>query len=336
MKPKLTPLLLAAAVIFSIGMAAFTAGRVTAGSESALRLVQVRDRMDAAATATAQALARHVPPGVTGRLNVAYGEGGRDALLDVFYPVEADRAGKALPTIVWFHGGAWLAGSKDHVAPYLKILAAQGFTVIGVNYPLAPRHRYPAAVVQANSALAYIRGQAEALRVDPERVFLAGDSAGAQIASQLAAAISDPGYAKALGISPALDRPALRGLILYCGVYDAAQAARDMAGGNFPRVMRTYFGRSDYLADPRIEQFSIVRSLPVNFPPIFASASHDDWRQTRHLLDAARERKVEVDAVLFGENYTPRLPHQFQFDLSLEASRQALARSIAFAKARVK
>ena len=245
MNPKLLPPLLAAAAFLGMAAAALTAWRVTAGPESALRLVQVRDRMDAQADATARALARHVPPGVTGRLNIAYDEGGTEALLDVYYPVEADRAGKALPTIVWFHGGAWLAGSKDHVAPYLKILAAQGFTAIGVNYPLAPRHRYPAAVVQANAALAYIRAQAAALRVDPERMFLAGDSAGAQIASQLAAAISDPGYATALGLSPALDRSSLRGLILYCGVYDAAQAARDMAGGNFPRVMRTYFGHSD-------------------------------------------------------------------------------------------
>jgi acetyl esterase/lipase len=65
-----------------------------------------------------------------------------NAALDVFHPGEG---GAPLPTIVWIHGGAFLSGDKGQIANYLKILAAKGYTTVGVNYSLGtpPARRSP-------------------------------------------------------------------------------------------------------------------------------------------------------------------------------------------------
>ena len=150
----------------------------------------VRYAFDKDSIARNQALEKHLPANVTGLLDQSYGEASTNKL-DVFFPTDAETSGKALPTVMWIHGGAFIAGQKADVAPYLKILAGRAYTVIGVGYSIAPGAQYPTPVVEANQAITYVLANAGRLHVDPARLFLAGDSAGAQIAAQLAAAISD-------------------------------------------------------------------------------------------------------------------------------------------------
>ncbi|MGP8120649.1 MAG: alpha/beta hydrolase, partial [Xanthobacteraceae bacterium] len=78
----------------------------------------IRRAFDRGGIETARALGKHVPAGVAAILDARYDVNDRDALLDVFYPGDTS-AGEGLPTIVWIHGGAFLSGSKDHIAPYL-------------------------------------------------------------------------------------------------------------------------------------------------------------------------------------------------------------------------
>jgi len=146
-------------------------------------------------TAFDVALLRHVPPGISARINIAYGDDPVERL-DVFQPEGTDQA---LPTIVWVHGGAWIAGSKEAVANYLKVLAGNSYTTVGIEYSTGFGSVYPKPVEQVNEALAYLVSHAIELKIDPTRIILAGDSAGAQIAAQTALIITDPGYAKRLG-----------------------------------------------------------------------------------------------------------------------------------------
>ena len=87
-----------------------------------------------------------------------------------------------------------MSGSKDNVPPYFKLLAAEGFTVIAPNYTLAPERTYPHAVRQLNDMHGYIQQNAKKFHVDPNKIILAGDSAGAQLSSQMAALITNPAY----------------------------------------------------------------------------------------------------------------------------------------------
>ena len=75
-------------------------------------------------------------------------------------------------------------------------------------------------------ALDYLQANAERLHIDPDRIAIAGDSAGAQIAAQLAALITTPGYAERVGLTPAITARQLRGVVLACGPYDLGLAGQ--------------------------------------------------------------------------------------------------------------
>ncbi len=190
----------------------------------------------------------------------------------------------------------------------------------------APGARYPAPVIQANAALAWIKANAAAHRIDPERIVLAGDSAGAQIAAQLAAAISDPAYAAAVGIQPAVEPASLKGVVLFCSIYDPSRLKFDGDHGHFLRTaLWAYLGTKDFAADPRAAQFAVNRHLTARFPPAFVSAGNCDPLEPQSRLMAASLEKqgVTVSKLFFPDHYDPKPAHEYQFDLKTGAGRTA-------------
>ncbi|MCU7203596.1 alpha/beta hydrolase, partial [Turicibacter sanguinis] len=94
------------------------------------------------------------------------------------------------PTVVWIHGGGWVSGSKEHARGYFKLLADQGYNVISVQYQFAPEAIYPNQLIQINQALKFITDHAQQYRINANQIYLAGDSAGANLVSHYAALIS--------------------------------------------------------------------------------------------------------------------------------------------------
>lgn len=279
----------------------------------------------------AQALEPQVPAGVQVRLDLVYDPDDPDARLDVFAPETTSPAPR--PALVWVHGGGWLAGDKSQLANYLKILAARGYVTVGVNYPLAPGANYPTPVFQVNRALGWLDQHAEELGIDRGRILLAGDSAGAQIAGQLANLISAPEYAAGMDFRPAIHRQQLRGLLLYCGAYDIDMARFEGNAGRFvTAVLWAYFGRRDYRDDPRVRQFSVLGNLSAQLPPLFVSVGNADplAPQSKALAARAMQLGVPVDVLFFPDDHRPALEHEYQFDLDGEAGQLALQRSLAF------
>lgn len=294
-----------------------------------------RTLLDRAGAAAGDALAKHVPAGITARRDIAYGADETEKL-DLHLPSGAAGSSHMLPVIVWIHGGGFLAGDKSHIANYLQIIAAAGYAVVGINYTLAPAAHYPEPTRQANDALAYVTANAATLNIDPARIIIAGDSAGAQIAAQLAIAIDDPAYASALELKPAIPRTALRGLLLYCGFYDPDGLKADGPMGGFLKAVAwSYLGIKDLNAATSPAQFSILRSITSNLPPLFISAGNGDplLSNSEALAEAATKLGVTVDTLFFPADTTPPLEHEYQFNLDTEAGRLALARSIAFVAA---
>jgi acetyl esterase/lipase len=261
--------------------------------------------MNRGAEAASAALERHVPAGVVALLDQPYDT---DVALDVFHP----QGRGPLPTIVWVHGGGFLAGDKSHLRPYLKILAASGYTTVGVGYSLSPAARYPTPVRQVNRSLAHLVANSERLRVDPKRFFLAGDSAGAQIAAQLANAISVPAYAKSTGVSPAIQRSQLRGVVLHCGVYDLGN---EKPTGPYAHFMRTaiwsYGGREEPL---HMAELSVARYVT----------------RSRTLAATLAKAGVKVETLFFADDHKPELRHEYQFNFDTAAGRLALERTLQF------
>lgn len=280
-----------------------------------------------------QALEPHVPAGVTELRNQQYDPLDDDALLDIYYPGVPARA---LPAIIWLHGGGFLSGNKKHVDNYLRILAARGYVTVSVGYSLAPASHYPAPVLQANAALAYLARNAKRLHIDPERFFLAGDSAGAQLAAQLANAISAPAYAKQVGILPSITREQLRGVILHCGLYDLGLSNFDGPFGHFMRtVVWSYSGRKEFGEQALVPEFSVSRFVSADFPPAYISAGNADplLPHSKALAAALVARGVKVDSLFFPDDYRPKLPHEYQFNLDSGAGREALEHSVRFLRA---
>ncbi|MBW9111901.1 alpha/beta hydrolase [Microbacterium trichothecenolyticum] len=88
---------------------------------------------------------------------------------------------------MFIHGGGWVMGSvQTHDAVCAYLAHAARVTVFSVDYRLAPEHRYPAAENDCADVLEAVLVGAHSLGVDPRRVILAGDSAGGQIAANLA------------------------------------------------------------------------------------------------------------------------------------------------------
>src|SRR5258705_9934014 len=202
----------------------------------------IRRAFNEDAQRVSQALEKHVPPALSAQLNERYDPADPDALLDVFYPSAI--ADKPLPTIVWVHGGGWVAGSKDDIANYGKVLAGKGYTVIGVDYSLAPGKTFPTPIRQVNAALGYVIKNAQRLRVDPDHIVLAGESGGAHIAAVTANAIAVPSYAATLCILRSIQLLQLAALLLFCGTYTIDGGDLDGPVGGFLRTVLWAFSGS--------------------------------------------------------------------------------------------
>lgn len=291
----------------------------------------IRNSFDQGAAQAAASVAPHVPNGISAQRAISYAPGDKDALLDVFAPT-ASRG--PLPAVIWVHGGGFIAGTRSDpaLAGYMQVLASRGFVIVTIDYTPAPEARFPTPIRQTNAALNYVVANARRYNIDPKRIFLAGDSAGAQIAAQTALTISDRAYAQRIGIAPGMPRESLRGLVLYCGPYDPASMSFE---GPFARPLRTaiwsYVGTRDP-RHPRVAQLSVTPHVTSAYPPAFISVGNADplAPQSVDLANALRAKEVEVDALFFAPDYKPPLGHEYQLLLSTEAGRQALERSVRF------
>ena len=85
------------------------------------------------------------------------------------------------------HGGAWAIGSLEaYDLPCRFFCARSGCAVVAVDYRLAPEHKFPAALDDAVAAFRWLASEWEALGIDPDRIVVAGDSAGGTLAAVVA------------------------------------------------------------------------------------------------------------------------------------------------------
>jgi acetyl esterase len=203
--------------------------------------------------------------------------------------------GSALPLLVYFHGGGFVAGDLDSHDSILRRLAlASGALVLSVDYRLAPEHPFPAAIEDAEAALRHALAHADALGADPAAIFAGGDSAGAAIA--LAAAGAVPGLAGVLLFYPVTDLSRIGETESYRRFGDgSAGLSRDDMQWSAQHYAPEEPSRSDWRCSP------LLLGEHVRLPPAFiATAEYDVLRSEGVALAsllAARGNSVEHHAV---------------------------------------
>ncbi|WP_442846390.1 pectinesterase family protein [Leeuwenhoekiella sp. H156] len=117
--------------------------------------------------------------------NVTYTNvAGKALKADVYYPKNSETNN---PAILLVFGGGWISGSKENVRPLAQHFADNGYVAMTADYRLSTEAQYPAAVLDLKEAVRWMRKNAEKYQIDPERIAILGNSAGAQLATLVGA-----------------------------------------------------------------------------------------------------------------------------------------------------
>lgn len=120
-----------------------------------------------------------VPDGIRVQKDIVYASpNGNDLKLDIFSP--ADSA-EPRPIILFIHGGAWRGGKKEDYLVYNVAFTELGYVTASMQYRLSPKHHFPDAVQDVNSAIAWLKQHADEIGGDPSRMALVGGSAGGHL-----------------------------------------------------------------------------------------------------------------------------------------------------------
>jgi acetyl esterase len=204
-------------------------------------------------------------------------------------------AGATLPALVYLHGGGWTSFSLDTHDRLMREYAHRaGCAVVGVDYSLSPEVRFPRALVEVGQVLAWLREEGASAGIDPARLAIGGDSAGANLALASTVAARD------------LSQPLVRGLLLAYGAFDETPRESHARYGGEGYILtaaemdwfwRNYRGE-DRSTDP------LARPLHADLsglPPVFLCIAECDILadENREMARRLAEAGVEVTAEIY-------------------------------------
>ncbi len=240
--------------------------------------------------------------------------GSRPHRLDLYLP---RRVRGRPPVVAFFHGGGWAAGDKALLAPghafapWRARMVAEGFAVASVNYRLTSDGAvFPDPVHDVMAALRFLRRESSSLGIDPQRLAVAGDSAGGHLAMMVGTSMRDPEMEGNVGVPGTTS--GVRAVISYYGACDMVERFSDhLAAGCPPYVdpsktsTGTLLGGVDPL-DPELRDLArkaspAVRIYTYPSPPLLLFHGTRDCivppGQGERMVAAARDVGVPADLV---------------------------------------
>jgi acetyl esterase/lipase len=258
------------------------------------------------------------------------GAGGRDLRCDVYTPPGVEAGAKA-PCVLLVHGGAWRTGDKTQLRGYGILLGRAGYVCVAPEYRLVGESPWPAAIHDVKAALRWVRASADELGIDPDRIAIEGNSAGAHLALLVAGSAGvpelegeggNPGVstkvAAAVGIYPPVlffdpatghSKGAIPLLALVeDGDAEAARLASPVhhVSADFPPTMLVH-GTSDTTvpvsASVRMYEELVAAGVPADLHL---------YAEQPHAFDAQPSfgRQVAAEMLLFLDRYVPAPAHQ--------------------------
>lgn len=180
------------------------------------------------------------PTGVTVEtIAITGANGDRRAVL--YRPPHSNDRGGSLPIVVYFHGGGWMLGSPEsHDLAVARICAEAEVAVLSLDYGLAPEHVFPDALMDCLAAVNWVAREGRGRGLDPDRLVIAGDSAGGNLAAGSCLWIRDHGGPRIL--LQVLIYPALT-------IQVAAGSSGGVSSETVGQYVKAYFGKQDLAAN---------------------------------------------------------------------------------------
>lgn len=203
---------------------------------------------------------------------------GEATTLDLYLP--EDGAARR-PAVLFLHGGLWQSGDKSEYGSAARRLGGSGYVAATANYRLVPDGPYPAPIHDARCALAFLRANAAAYGLDPDRVAVVGYAAGGHLASLLGVA---EGTAE-------LEPDCSAGTTGAANAVVAGSAIHDLALFDGPEVEELLGGTRDDLPD-RYAMASPISYVKPEAPPYLLVHGDFDFmispEQSERMADALR------------------------------------------------
>lgn len=230
--------------------------------------------------------------------------------LDIYTTGEPSKRNR--PVVFWIHGGGWQTGDKSDVALKPRVLTERGFVFVSTNYGLLPKVQMEELISDVAKSLAWVHRNIAEYGGDPERIFVGGHSAGAQLAALMC---TDHRYLNREGVS--ID--VLRGCVPVDGdTYDipkvimTAEHRQTLYGGK----MFSFGHRQKFGNDPEKHvEFSAVTHVAPNkgIPPfllLYFTGNPDTRAQAKYLESVLHGAGVEVKAFGKGDSNHRRLNNE--------------------------
>ena len=251
------------------------------------------------------------PDGIRRFDDVPYGEDERN-MLDVYRP--KDTEGK-LPVIVSIHGGGWVYGNKEIMQFYCMSLAERGFAVVNYNYRLAPKHKHPVPLEDANKVFCWVLEHADEYGFDTDHIFALGDSVGANILGLYCCLCTDPAYAEELSVHPPKDFLP-KAVALNSGLYRLVRGEEDLLDS----LAEAYFPNGG--TDEEYDSIDLGKRVNDHFPPTFVMTALGDFLtcQAKPFYELLEKLGVPAEYHCYGSKEN-ELKHVFHIDIKLPEAR---------------
>lgn len=223
----------------------------------------------------------------------------RELKMDYYGP----KSGNYLPSLLFIHGGGWRTGDKSQHRELAKSLADKGFRVFLIEYRLSTEALYPAAMLDAHDGLKYLFEHAKRLKIDPNRISVAGFSAGGQMAALLGSSWDETLYGKhspKFKIHSVID---LDGILAF--IHPESGEGDD---SNKLSAATLYFGMNKTTGVTKWNEASALYHVSKKDPPVMFINSGVDR------MHAGREdfiQKMEAFKIPTKVHTFPKSPHSF-------------------------
>ncbi len=249
---------------------------------------------------------------VTIEEDVVFGTGGgRDLKCDVYTPPGGPASA---PALLLLHSGGWINGDRKQLRGYGILLGREGYLCVCSEYRLSGEAKWPAQIHDVKAALRWMRANSAHLGIDPERIAIEGNSAGAHLAL-VAGGTPNLAEFEGEGGNPGAGTQITAVISIY--------GASDLVGAEAVDTVSSLMGSDT--SEARMRAASPIGYVTPDYPPTMLIHGTADaavpWQNSQRMHEALQEAGVPVDVHYFAEQ-----PHAFDSEPAYGRQTAALMR----------